>query len=288
MKRCLSCDATFSGSSWSCPECAWSPSENGVTTFAPALLSSSDHFPRDDVRRLSDLEEAHFWFAARNELILWAISSYFPQARTLLEVGCGTGIVLSRIRTGLPELHLTGADLLHVALDVARTRVPDADFAQVDIRHLPYVEEFDIVCALDVLEHIDEDAAALEQIAHALRPGGGVVISVPQHMWLWSAADEYGRHRRRYSRRTLLRQLDEAGFDTMRATSSVSFLLPIVAISRFRHRRLSDTYDPFREFGLPHGVNRLLKWVMSAERRLIRSGVSLPVGSSLTVVARKR
>ena len=259
-----------------------------MATFAPALSESSDHFPRDDVRRMSELEEAHFWFLARNELILWAIARYFPGARTLLEIGCGTGIVLSRIRADLPELSLTGADLLPEALDVAQKRAPEVTFAQVDIRQLPYVDEFDVVCALDVLEHIDEDALALEQIALALRPGGGVIITVPQHMWLWSAGDEYGRHRRRYSRRALLRQLDEAGFDKVRVTSFVSLLLPIVAVSRFRNRRLAAGYDPFRELDLSRTLNRALQHVMSLERRLICSGVSLSAGSSLAVVGRKR
>ena len=208
-----------------------------MVMFAPALTDSSEHFPRDDVQRLAALEADHFWFSARNELILWAISKYFPQARTLLEIGCGTGVVLSHISAALPKLGLTGGDLLPVALDVARERVPNAAFAQIDIRRLPFVEEFDVICALDVLEHVDEDDSALEQIANALRPGGGVVISVPQHRWLWSAADDYGRHRRRYTRAAAPATCStQTGFDAIRATSSVSLLLPVVATSRLRQR----------------------------------------------------
>jgi SAM-dependent methyltransferase len=259
-----------------------------VPLFAPALAESSEHFPRADVEKLSAVEGGHFWFAARNDLIVWAISSYFPDAQSLLEVGCGTGIVLSRVRADLPHLRLTGGDLLPVALEIARDRVPDATFAQIDVRHLPFADEFDVVCALDVLEHVDEDSIAVEEIARTLRPGGGLVVSVPQHAWLWSAADEYGRHRRRYDRRRFVELLEQAGFDVIRATSSVSFLLPVVALSRIRNRRLTDDYDPFREFVLPERVNRALGAVMSAERRLIRSGVSFPLGSSLLVVAKRR
>lgn len=288
MKRCLSCEATFDDPAWVCPQCSWEPALNGVPMFAPTLSEGSDHFPREDIERLSTLEEAHFWFRARNEVILWAISKYFPTARTLLEVGCGTGVVLSRIRSGLPHVSLTGGDLLSDALAVARTRVPDATFAQVDVRRLPYVDEFDVVCALDVLEHVEEDDAALEQIALALHPGGGVVISVPQHMWLWSAADEYGRHKRRYSRPSLLQLLSDTGFEPVRATSWVTLLLPLVALSRLRHRRLTAEHDQFRELDLHRGVNRILASVMGAERRLIQTGVSLPLGSSLVVVARRR
>lgn len=288
MKLCLSCEATFSGVSWVCPECSWSPAQNGVSRFAPELADSSEYFPRDAIARQSALEEAYFWFRARNELVVWAVSQHFPHAETLLEIGCGTGVVLSWIREALPHLELTGADLLPDALAVARTRVPDGTFAQIDIRRIPYVEEFDVVCALDVLEHVEEDASAVEQIARALRPGGGVVISVPQHAWLWSAQDEFGRHRRRYSRRALLGLLDAAGFDAVRATSTVSLLLPVVAISRLRNRHLTDDYDPFRELTLPPIVNGALGAVMRVERALIKRGVSFPVGSSLVVVGRKR
>jgi SAM-dependent methyltransferase len=288
LKRCLACDTTFEAVSWECPECSWSPRRNGVPLFAPALSDSSEHFPREDVERLSAVEEGHFWFTARNDLILWAISRYFPEARDLLEIGCGTGIVLSRLRADLPHLRLTGGDLLPVALDIARDRVPEARFAQIDIRSLPFADEFDVVCALDVLEHVDEDTLAVEQLSRALRPGGGIIVSVPQHMWLWSAADEYGRHRRRYSRRRLVGLLDQAGFDVLRATSSVSLLLPVVALSRARRRQLTDDYDPFRELAVSERVNRALGAVMSAERRLIRRGLSFPLGSSLVVVAKRR
>jgi SAM-dependent methyltransferase len=259
-----------------------------VPLFAPAHSESSEHFPRGDVEKLSAVEDGHFWFAARNDLIVWTISSYFPDAQTLLEVGCGTGIVLTRVREDLPHLRLTGGDLLPVALDIARDRVPEATFVQIDIRSLPFAGEFDVICALDVLEHVDEDTLAVEQLSRALRPGGGIIVSVPQHMWLWSAADEYGRHRRRYSRRQLVGLLDQAGFDVVRATSSVSLLLPVVALSRVRRRQLTDDYDPFRELALSERVNRALGAVMSAERRLIRRGLSFPLGSSLVVVAKRR
>ena len=288
MKRCLSCHATFDDLSWVCPECSWAPAMNGVLMFEPALAEASDHFPRKDVERLASLEEEHFWFRARNEIIVWAISTYFPDARNLLEVGCGSGVVLSELRSRLPRLTLTGADLLSNSLAVARTRVQEATLAQIDVRRIPYVDEFDVICALDVLEHVEEDGAALEQIRLALRPGGGVIVSVPQHEWLWSAADEYGRHRRRYTRSSLLRLLENTGFETVRATSSVSLLLPLVAISRIRHRRVTDDYDPFRELDLPGSVNRVLLKIMSAERKLIQNGVSFPLGSSLLVVARRR
>ncbi len=288
MKRCLSCDAAFASESWSCPVCSWEPWENGIPMFAPALAESSEHFPHEDVRRMAELEEAHFWFSARNALISWSISTHFPTVETLLEVGCGTGIVLAHLRDSLPDAALTGVDLLPVALDVARDRVPDATFAQSDVRDLPFVEEFDVVCALDVLEHVDEDGHSLRQIVRSMRAGGGVVVSVPQHSWLWSAADEYGRHRRRYSRDRAVRLFDEAGLRILRATSFMTLLLPLVVLSRMRNRRLTEDYDAFRELVLPKSVNTLLGSTMGIERQLIRRGLSFPLGSSLLLIGRKR
>ena len=68
---------------------------------------------------------------------------------------------------------------------------PGATFIQADIRHVPYEEEFDIVCALDVIEHVDEDDVALGEVARAAKPGGGVVVAVTQHRWLWGLAILY-------------------------------------------------------------------------------------------------
>lgn len=288
MKRCLVCGETFSSSSWTCPECASSPGGDGIPEFAPELASSDEHYPPGTFARLASLEGRHFWFTARSELIVWLLRRHLPRARTLLEVGCGTGGVLARIAAARPEIDLTGGDLLREALDVARTRVPQATLLQLDLRRIPYTEEFDVVCALDVLEHIDEDALALAEIRRTLRPGGSVLITVPQHPRLWSAADEFARHRRRYTRRALLGRLEEAGFATVRATSSVSLLLPFVLASRAANRHLTDDYDPFRELTLPRIVNRAFGTVMHGERALIRAGVPLPFGSSLVAVARRR
>ena len=129
-------------------------------------------------------------------------------------------------------LSLTGADLLPEALRVARERLPGATFIQADIRHVPYADEFDVVCALDVIEHIDEDDVALHEVARAVKPGGGVVIAVPAaHVALGQRGTSSMQHRRRYSRRSLLALLDAAGLECVRVTSSFVFVLPLVYLS---------------------------------------------------------
>jgi 2-polyprenyl-3-methyl-5-hydroxy-6-metoxy-1,4-benzoquinol methylase len=287
MKVCLSCKAEFAVASWVCPECSWSPTDNGFVMFAPALAESVEHYPSDAIVELAPHEERYFWSVARNEMISELLAREFPHAKSLLEVGCGMGGVLAHLHRKHPHMSLTGADLMPDTLRIARERVPDATLIQADIRHIPYSEEFDVVCALDVIEHIDEDDVALREIARSVRPEGGVVVAVPQHTWLWGAWDDLMHHRRRYTRRSLLELLDAAGLEPVRVTSSFSFVLPLVYLSRLRNRSL-DGADPYRVLRIPSTVNRALGLMMRAERSLIRRGVSLPVGSSLTVVSRKR
>ena len=98
-------------------------------------------------------------------------------------------------------------------IDFANARVPDADLFQMDARQIPFREEFDVIGAFDVFEHIDQDQTVLEQMHAAVKPGGGIIVTVPQHRWLWSMVDEYSFHRRRYRRMELLQKVKAAGFE---------------------------------------------------------------------------
>jgi SAM-dependent methyltransferase len=157
---------------------------------------------------------------------------------------------------------------------------------ELDARKLPFEAEFDVVGAFDVLEHIEEDERALLEMHAALQPGGGLVVTVPQHPALWSAVDEYSRHVRRYRRSELLTKLRDSGFEVVRWTSFVSLLLPVLALSRLRFRG-KKAFDPLSEYRAPPFVDSAFGWVLTAERALIRCDVSLPVGGSLLAVARR-
>jgi SAM-dependent methyltransferase len=235
--------------------------------------------------RLAELERGHFWFEVRNELITWALGRYFPDARDYLEVGCGTGFVLEGVRTALPSLRVTGVDLYEEGLAVARERVEGARIRRVDDTGLPYRDEFDLVGVFDVLEHVDEDERMLAEIHAALRPGGGLAITVPQHPWLWGPQDEAAHHVRRYKRRELVAKVERAGFAIERVTSFVSLLLPAMIASRLRKRR-GGAPDPLEEMRIGRRLNAFLARVLRAELGLIRRGVSLPAGGSLLVIAR--
>lgn len=245
---------------------------------------ATDAFPEEAFERLAALEEDNFWFRSRNRLIVWAIEHFFSTAEDLLEVGCGTGVVLKAIRSRFPALRIVGTDLSDEAIRVASERV-DAEFVQLDAREIPFEDEFDVACAFDVLEHVDDDQRVLAHLAKATHRGGGLVVTVPQYEWLWSAADDYGGHERRYTKRELHQKIEEAGFRVVRSSSWVSTLLPIVALSRLRDRRARAEYDPSREFQLPRALNRALESVLDVESAAIRVGLTLPFGTSRLVVA---
>src|SRR5262249_59487496 len=98
----------------------------------------------------------HFWFTSRSALIAWAVERYFPRASTLLDLGCGCGGTLATLASRRPALRLQGADALIDGLHYARQRLPDVELLQLDARRLPFREEFDLVGAFDVLEHLDD------------------------------------------------------------------------------------------------------------------------------------
>ena len=230
-------------------------------------------------------ETRHFWFRARLRLVQWTLRRYFPAAERLLDVGCGTGFVLEGVRQSAPSLALAGCDLRIETLDIARQRVPGALLFAADMTSLPFASEFDVVTALDVLEHMDDDLAAFEGLLKVIKPGGGLILTVPQHPWLWSAVDDFSCHRRRYTRAALEGKARTAGFDIVRGTSFFAVTLPMLALSRFWRR---GAFDPGAELQIPPALNTILGAVLGAESTLVRWGASLPFGSSLMLVARRR
>ena len=143
-----------------------------------------------------------------------------------------------------------------------------------------------MVGAFDVLEHIDDDEEALARMLRAARPGGGVLVLVPQHPWLWSEHDEAVEHRRRYTRKELTSKAERAGIDIVEVTSFVTSLLPAMAVSRAIDRVRKKT-DPVANLE-PGPLNRVFEVALDGERKLIERGVSLPFGGSLMLVGRKR
>lgn len=288
MKVCLQCGFRFEDAGWHCENCGYEPDQSvGYPQFAPEFAQNAEGYDASYFEQLSKFEPGNFWFEARNTLIGWAFQKYFPAARGFLEVGCGTGFVLLSLRETLPALKLSGSEIFVAGLKFVGQRIPDATVFQMDITRIPFADEFDVIGAFDVLEHVPDDAEALLQMYRAVKPGGGILVTVPQHPRLWSAFDVYAHHQRRYTRTELTQKAEQAGFHVAFVTSFVFLLLPAMLASRARNKEVSDDYDMFDEFKLHPVLNQLFSWIMRVDLFLIRHGLSLPAGGSLLMVATK-
>jgi SAM-dependent methyltransferase len=272
---------------WSCPQCKYSIEQcDGIPIFAPELADTVSGVNPAMFRRLAQYEETNFWFVPRNRLIVNLLARYFPAAESVMEVGCGSGFVLSAIAESKSWRHLVGSELHPSGLAIARERLGRrAEFVQLDARMIPAREAFDVIGAFDVLEHIEDDEAVLAAMHRAVRAGGGIMLAVPQHPWLWSWADEEALHVRRYRRGELERKVEAAGFRVLFSASYTALLLPLMAASRFR--KPAKSASAYREFELPRIVNRTLKAVLELEVTLTLSGIHFPAGGSRVIIAAK-
>jgi len=285
MKICLGCGQRYQQEDWICPVCGWIPPQClGFISFAPNIAAREVGFKPELFERLRTAEERHFWFRSRNRLLAWSLQTYFPNARSFLEIGCGSGLVLLSLRATFPGLKLVGSDVLYEGLALGR-RVPGVTLFQMDARCIPFENEFDVIGAFDLLEHIEEDETVLRQMYRATKSGGGILVTVPQHKWLWRPWDVLSGHRRRYFRKELVQKVEQAGFCIIHCTSFVSFLLPLILLVRLFEKK---TRDPAMELKINPLLSVFLEKALTLERLLIRFGISFPAGASLLIIACKK
>ena len=188
MKVCIKCGSQCSRPDWSCPACGFVPAfGNGAWVLLPEGHEGPKGYDAVFFPQLAELEDSSFWFRARTRLIVWAIGKYFPSSRSYLEVGAGTGCVLAGVAKAFSNLDLYASEPYSEGLAFARNRVAGATFLQMDARTIPFVNEFDLIGAFDVLEHIVEDEEVLGQIYRATAHRGGILLTVPQHKFLWES-----------------------------------------------------------------------------------------------------
>lgn len=285
MKVCVRCKHIFTFDEWICPSCGHQPERlSGIEAHAPEFANVGGGFKPEYFAELSQLEADNFWFRARNELILWAINKYKSNATSFLEVGCGTGFVLSGIASANPRLKLYGSEIFIAGLPHAIKRVPSAHFMQMDGRSIPFVKEFDSIGLFDVLEHIQEDEIVLNQLYKSLKNEGVLFITVPQHPWLWSYTDEIACHVRRYKKNEIEEKVKGAGFEILRSTSFVSILLPMMILSRMFQKNKKGHSG---ELNLNKYLNKLLFRLMMLDVYGVKLGLNYPIGGSRIIIAKK-
>lgn len=285
MKLCLKCENEFVDG-WTCPSCSWSPHfMDGFYSFSPELADENDGLDSSAHHHLNELQDKSFWFRKRNQIIQDIVGRFFTNAMDVLEIGCGSGYVLSGIREVLGSARLTATEIYLNGLAYAANRVnPPSQFFQMDARHIPFKHEFDLVGAFDVLEHIDEDELVIKNIRNALKPGGGLIITVPQHQFLWSYLDEIACHRRRYSSKQLSQLLKMNGFEILLNTSFMFFLLPLMLLRKISKNNKGNHQST--ELSMPRFIDNAFGGILEFERKIIRCGMTFPCGGSRLLVAR--
>ena len=257
-----------------------------IPSFAPDLAFSDESFNAVSFQALAAAEECHFWFTERRKLLLWALNRYFPRASRFLEIGCGAGYVLKGVAEAYPNMVTAGSELLVPGLKLADARLPEnIALYQADARNLPFSDEWDVIGAFDVIEHIEQDETVLREMYRACRKGGGVILSVPQHPWLWSEADTAAHHVRRYRASEFSSKIEAAGFRIIRKTSFISLLLP--ALIAIRRAPGAKPYDLVVSLHISRFANIIGRTLLAIERWLIKASIDLPAGGSLLIIAVK-
>ncbi len=236
-------------------------------------------------RDLLEREGRHFWFRARKRLVvelLWQIAPRLGTGFRAVEAGCGNGDLLGVLEGMTGHPFAVGIDLFHEGLLHARGRV-SCPLVRGDVRNIAFREPFDLALLCDVLEHVDNDATALENIHRLLKPAGVLLITVPAHPLLWSAFDEAAGHRRRYTRDELELKLLRAGFSVDYLTHFMAPLYPLVWLKR---RLVGLCLSPGRsDLAVIPLVNGFLEHMLAVEIPLVRARRRIPFGSSLVALA---
>ncbi|MDQ1228831.1 bifunctional 2-polyprenyl-6-hydroxyphenol methylase/3-demethylubiquinol 3-O-methyltransferase UbiG [Sphingomonas sp. SORGH_AS_0879] len=231
--------------------------------------------------RMAAHDSTHWWYRARRDILADYLDRYgkLPQDARILEIGCGTG-------HNLPMLaHFGTVDAIEIdpaARAIASTRLGRA-VGDAPLPELPGIERgaYDLIAVLDVVEHIEDDVAALAAMKACLKPGGKILIAVPAHQWMWSAHDVVNHHHRRYSKATLVAAIEKAGLRPRKLSYFNSLLFPLAAAARIAGRLTgrddSDDSPP------PAPLNKAFEAIFRLERHLVGRAPMTPGVSIVTL-----
>lgn len=235
-------------------------------------------------------ELTHWWFCGRRNIVATLVRRFATKSRPLriADVGCGMGASFEM----LGEFGwVVGLDFSPTALGFSQQRGFPRLLAAA-LPNLPFPDaEFDVVCALDVIEHIDDDAAAVRELWRVCKPGGLLVVTVPAYEWLWSEHDDINEHKRRYTRYQLRDRLALPAGELMRLSYMNTIFAPPVMLfrllKRFGGKKKTAPADMKSDvFPVPRLLNAVQSFLFSSEGAWLRLA-SLPFGTSLICILRK-
>lgn len=238
-------------------------------------------------REMDRMESRHWWFRGRRAVLRAALTRFLPETRDLhlLEIGSGTGGNFELL-SDFGKLDAVEPDPLARSLAKAKSAraVPIMDASLPELKGVPRAT-YDVVCGFDVLEHLDDDVAALHAIRAVLKPGGAALLSVPAYPILFGPHDEFLHHKRRYRKAELERRARQAGFVVAYLGYFNFWLLPLAVISRI-HDRLRRAKAAAGLALPPAWLNSLLGGVFASEAKLI-GRCRMVAGLSLLLFVRR-
>lgn len=237
---------------------------------------------------MNDVEDKHWWFVGRRAILESFLQQTTDQLRTatnelrILDVGCGTGANLEMLKQyGEAE----GVDVSDDALEFCRKKGLKVHKGLAE--ELPFEDEsFDLVTALDVVEHLDDDVAGLKEMHRILKKDGKTLIFVPAFMWLWGVQDDISNHRIRYTRKEIVERLEKAGFEIERATyANITFFAPILAGRVIM--KLTGIKPESENNVNVSALNGFFGKIFSSEKYWLKKA-NFPFGVSIVIVAKKK
>lgn len=234
---------------------------------------------------MNRVEDSHWWFVGRRAILeefMRLIVSRIPRNDLrILDVGCGTGANLEML-AGFGKSE--GVDVSDEALEFCRAKGLSVHKGLAE--KLPFEDEsFDVVTALDVVEHLDDDVTGLREMARVLKSDGRTLIFVPAFMWLWGVQDDISNHRIRYTKKQIVERLEQAGFVIERATfANWTFFAPILA-GRLLMKVTGLKPESENNVNVS-ALNGIFGRIFSAERHWLRK-FDFPFGVSIVITATK-
>ncbi len=240
---------------------------------------------RDYELQTHQAEDRHWWYRGRRTVIERVLDGLrLPQPARILDAGCGSGRnMIELARRGA----VTGVELSETSVCLARARGV-GEVIQGSVLEMPFADDsFDLAVSLDVIEHLEDDEAALRELRRTVAPGGCLLVTVPAYRWLWSGHDVVNHHHRRYTRRSMQRVAERAGWRQERTTYFNSLLLPVAILLRVLDRFNTKTTESSLDLWVPPApLNRLLERPLELEAASIAHGGRIPAGLSLLTVFR--
>ncbi|MBS3103599.1 class I SAM-dependent methyltransferase, partial [Candidatus Woesearchaeota archaeon] len=226
-------------------------------------------------RKIYALQKGGWWFGnARNKLVISLLKDMYADLdkKKLLDVGCSEGAFLDYLKKN--KLDFMAIDVDENAINFCKERGFEKNIRYGSILDIPFKENtFDIVTALDVIEHVEDDIRALGEMKRVCKKDGILFLIVPAHKWLWSSNDDAYHHHRRYNIGRIRYIAKECELKILTISHFNILLLPLFVFltflkKLFPNKKSSNVLKP-----LPKPLNKVLSWIMDAEIGIVKRSV---------------